>query len=57
MATLKCTCYISIDDAEPVEFGELTEEQTQRCKKIWAERLSRVSSAYFTNHPQEYAAL
>ena len=57
MATLKCTCYISMDGEEPVPWDTLTDEQTQRCKKVWAERLTRVSSAYFTNHPQEYAGL
>lgn len=57
MAALKCTCYISIDGSEPVEFNTLSEEQIQKCKKVWADRLSSVSSAYFTNHPQEYATL
>lgn len=57
MAALKCTCYISIDGAEPIPFDSLTQAQKDRCKSTWSERLSRVSSAYFSNHPEEFAAL
>ena len=57
MAELKCICYISIDGAEPVPVESISQEQKARCKRIWAERLSRMSSAYFSNHPEEYAAL
>lgn len=57
MATLKCTCYISLDGAEPVPIESLTREQKEHCKRVWSERLSRVSSAYYSNHPEEYAAI
>ncbi len=57
MAALKCTCYISIDGAAPVLFDSLTQAQKDRCKSVWSEKLSRVSSAYFSNHPEEFAAL
>ncbi len=57
MADIKCTCYIMLDGAEAVPIESLTQEQQERCRRVWSERLSRVSSAYFSNHPEEYAAI
>lgn len=57
MADIKCTCFVIIDGADPVPVESLNREQKERCNRIWSERLSRVSSTYFSNHPEEYAAI
>lgn len=57
MPEIKCTCYVMMDGAEPVPIESLTQEQKEYCKRVWTERLSRVSSAYFSNHPEEYAVI
>lgn len=57
MPDIKCTCYVMIDGAEPVPIESLSQEQKEHCKRIWSDRLSRVSSAYFSSHPEEYAAI
>ncbi len=57
MPEIKCTCYVMMDGAEPVPIESLTQEQKEYCKRVWADRLSRVSSAYFSNHPEEYAVI
>lgn len=57
MAELKCTCYVIMGGAEPVPIESLTQEQKERCKRVWEERLSRCSSAYFSSHPKEFATI
>lgn len=57
MADIKCNCFVLIDGAEPVPVESLNQEQISHCKRIWSERLSRMSSAYFSNRPEEYATL
>lgn len=57
MADIKCTCFVIMGGAEPVPIESLSQEQKEHCKRIWSDRLSRVSSAYFSSHPEEYAAI
>lgn len=45
--------YISIDGAEPVLLDTLSAEQRQKVDQIMSERISRVLSTYFSNHPEE----
>lgn len=50
----KCT-ELTAEDYTPWE--EVPEQQKQAQQRIWSERLSRNMSAYFCQHPDEYAVL
>ena len=54
---LTCVSYISIDDAEPVLFSSLTEEQKSDVFKDWSKRLSETMSRYYQQHPGEFERL
>lgn len=49
--------YMILEDGSIVPFDSLTEEQKQRWREACCKRLSERLSAYFTQHPEEYAKL
>lgn len=50
-------CYVIMPDRGPVPVNELTEEERANWKENMRERLSENMSAYYTQHPEEYARL
>ena len=54
---LTARCFISINDAPPVPFESLSEETLEQAKRAMSARLERNMSAYFSQHPEEYARI
>ena len=55
---LTCECYISMsEDAEPVPFETLTQEQRAQVFESWSKRLSANLSCYYRQHPEEFEKL
>lgn len=50
-------CYVIMPDRGPVPVNELTEEERVCWKENMRQRLSENMSAYYTQHPEEYARL
>lgn len=50
-------CYVIMPDRGPVPVNELTEEERACWKENMRQRLSETMSAYYTQHPEEYARL
>lgn len=49
--------YMILEDGSIVPFEDLTEEQLQRWRERASKRLSERLSAYYSQHPEEYAKL
>lgn len=54
---LTCSGYIELKDGRTIPIEEMTPEERERVKKSMSERLGRVLSEYFTQHPDEFEAL
>ena len=50
-------CYVIMPDRGPVPLDELTKEERESWGERMRERLSENMSAYYTQHPEEYARL
>lgn len=50
-------CFIEIDGKEPVPIDSLSSEEKERVMGIWSDRLGRNMSAWYSQHPEEYARL
>nr|DAV14536.1 MAG TPA: hypothetical protein [Caudoviricetes sp.] len=51
---LKCRGFITFKDGRCIPIEEMTEDERERVSKSMNERLSRVMSEYYTNHPEEF---
>jgi len=54
---LTCASFVLMPDGRAVPVGELTEEEREQWRANMRERLSSDMSAYYTQHPEEYARL
>lgn len=54
---LTCVSYVIMPDGRTVPADELTEAERAQWQKNMLRRLSENMSAYFTQHPEEYAKL
>lgn len=54
---LTCVGYIKLKDGRTIPIEDMTTEERTRVKKSMEERLSRVMSEYYTNHPDEFERL
>lgn len=50
-------CYVIMPDRGPVPVKELTESERAQWQQNMLQRLSEDMSAYYSQHPEEYAAL
>lgn len=50
-------CYVNMPDGRTVPLNDLTEAERAQWQKNMTQRLSENMSAYYTQHPEEYAAL
>lgn len=50
-------CYVIMPDRGPVPVNELTKEERAQWSENMRRRLSENMSDYYTQHPEEYAAL
>ena len=50
---LTCSGYITLKDGRTIPIEEMTPEERERVNKSMNERLSRVMSEYYSNHPDE----
>lgn len=59
MATKKLgyVCYVIMPDRGPIPLENLTAEERAQWAENKRRRLSENMSAYYTQHPEEYAAL
>ena len=54
---IKCVGFITLKDGRTIPIEDMTPEERERVKKSMSERLSRVMSEYYSNHPEDLAAL
>lgn len=54
---LTFVCYLILEDGTIVPWEETTEEQRQRFRENATKRLTVGMSAYYSQHPEEYAQL
>ena len=54
---LTCVSYVIMPDGRTVPVDELTPEESAQWQENMRRRLSENMSAYFTQHPEEYAKL
>ena len=54
---LTCVSYVLIPGRDPVPVDELTPEEHAQWQANMRERLSAELSAYYSQHPEEYAKL
>ena len=54
---LTFACYVIMPGRGPVPVDELTEEERAQWHANMRERLSAEMSAYYSQHPEEYAKL
>ncbi len=54
---LTCASFVLMPDGRAVPVGELTEEEREQWRANMRRRLSEDMSAYYTQHPDEYARL
>lgn len=50
-------CYVIMPDRGPVPVEDLTDAERKQWHENMRRRLSENMSAYYTQHPEEYAAL
>ncbi len=54
---LTCVSYVMMPDGRTVKADELTPEENRQWQENMRRRLSEELSAYYTQHPEEYARL
>lgn len=54
---MTCVSFVLMPDGRTVPVGELTEEEREQWRANMRRRLSEDMSAYYTQHPEEYARL
>ena len=55
MSDLKVNIYFACDERD-IPLAEMPKDKLKEINDIWARRLSRVVSDYYTQHPNEYAS-
>lgn len=54
---IKCIGFITLKDGRTIPLEDMTPEERERVKKSMSERLSRVMSEHFSNHPEDLFVL
>ena len=56
-AQITCVGFITLKDGRTIPVEDMTPEERERVKKSMSDRLSRVMSEYYSNHPEDLKAL